>query len=923
LIARVPVIWEESDEPFVCGAVFRVGRSDETVVTGGITHLVEHLVLPTAWPVDVDFNGTVESTFTQFWFAGEKTASLRMLGALAHDLVDPPLGRLEREKSILRAEASWRGHAGSAAHAAFLRFGTVGHGLTTLEEYGLHWLGRREVRRWIDRGFCAANAVVYMTGRPPRGFGFELPRGRSLPLARLAPIPGLTLPAVYTYGRDGNVSLSLLGPRSYAVRMLTEIAGRRIRDLLRYRLGISYSTAAIYEQLDRRTAHVLLSADALDRDVTAARTGLIHVLDDLAARGPTEEELAHERETARREIEHPHTLPSKLVADARAMLDRTGVTSPEELLAGLATTSATDVRRAAAAAMRTALLVLPVDAEVPGGRFSAYPLSSVSRVAGRRFSRVRADDPPERLEVSDEGVTLFQEDGFRTVVFAECAARIRYRDGVGLWSRDGFYLWIDPAEWKRGTAALKAIDAADIAPDRHVDLRTSTPAFDDADLVAGNLAHRDRRWDDAARQLGSGLDRSPGEPGAWSLLAFALGKLEKPGAAADAALRATELDPNDDWAPRYAAISLGRCNRRTKAAELALEALRRNPTSIVNMAAATEMLVSDWRIEDALKVADRALELFPGAGQAWFAVGWSALAAGRVEPGLEALGRAVELEPESAHLARQSRIRPLDGRASRPCVDLHRTRARVGPRERQRREEQIARAQAPEARLRRRDAGGTGEAEGQEARLRACRDREPRCRRATRARAARAPARSSGGSTRRAACRPAPPRLGRARAPGADRAGPRRPGGSAAVDRRSGRARPRRHGGDLRTRMDGDADGRAGRGGRGRAPPREGASGHGAGTPRAGVRAPRNRAVGRSTRNGRAGGDARAARGRCSRDGRDRARRPRPKGGGPRRARRRPASRDRRQRGRPPPRAPARGVLAVVPSDVVDGPLRR
>ena len=195
------------------------------------------------------------------------------------------------------------------------------------------------------------------------------------------------------------------------MRMLAEIAGRRVRDLLRHRLGVSYSTDAAYEPLDRRTAHILLSADTLDRDVTTARNGLVLVLDELAERGPTEEELAREREVARREVEHPHALPSKLIAAACSTLDRTGVLSREAVLEGLA---ATTVRRRRGAPRRrrceTALLMLPHGAELPGGRFSAYPVSSPARVAGRRFSRSEGEPPEpgeeERLVVSDDGVML-------------------------------------------------------------------------------------------------------------------------------------------------------------------------------------------------------------------------------------------------------------------------------------------------------------------------------------------------------------------------------------------------------------------------------------------------------------------------------------------------------------------------------------
>ena len=52
----VPVFWTESGDEMLAGLVFRVGRADESLARGGITHLVEHLAL---YPLGVD-GGTWE-----------------------------------------------------------------------------------------------------------------------------------------------------------------------------------------------------------------------------------------------------------------------------------------------------------------------------------------------------------------------------------------------------------------------------------------------------------------------------------------------------------------------------------------------------------------------------------------------------------------------------------------------------------------------------------------------------------------------------------------------------------------------------------------------------------------------------------------------------------------------------------------------
>ena len=46
-VGTVPLFYGTSTAPFLCGLVVRVGRVDETLVTSGTTHLVEHLALKT------------------------------------------------------------------------------------------------------------------------------------------------------------------------------------------------------------------------------------------------------------------------------------------------------------------------------------------------------------------------------------------------------------------------------------------------------------------------------------------------------------------------------------------------------------------------------------------------------------------------------------------------------------------------------------------------------------------------------------------------------------------------------------------------------------------------------------------------------------------------------------------------------------
>jgi predicted Zn-dependent peptidase len=62
----LPVIWADVPGHFTGALAFRVGRSDETLATGGLSHLVEHLALPTDRRRSVDFNGSVDGIETAF-----------------------------------------------------------------------------------------------------------------------------------------------------------------------------------------------------------------------------------------------------------------------------------------------------------------------------------------------------------------------------------------------------------------------------------------------------------------------------------------------------------------------------------------------------------------------------------------------------------------------------------------------------------------------------------------------------------------------------------------------------------------------------------------------------------------------------------------------------------------------------------------
>jgi hypothetical protein len=90
----IPIFWADLPTRFVVGLAVRVGRCDESLANGGVTHLVEHLAVPTDVPGSVDVNGAVSDAVSFFWASGPEQLALDAKGRIAENLADPPLARL-------------------------------------------------------------------------------------------------------------------------------------------------------------------------------------------------------------------------------------------------------------------------------------------------------------------------------------------------------------------------------------------------------------------------------------------------------------------------------------------------------------------------------------------------------------------------------------------------------------------------------------------------------------------------------------------------------------------------------------------------------------------------------------------------------------------------------------------------------------
>jgi zinc protease len=458
----VPCFWADAPSPFAATLTFRVGRADETLTTAGITHLAEHILMPASPPRELERNARVENTFASFWAAGNPTRVLRFLEGTAGLIADPPLGRLETERAILRTEAAGAGTHPIATSMA-LRYGARAHGLVGFDEIGVYELGADAVAEWIARFFTRGNAALWLTGKPPREFEFALPPGDLIPPPPAEAMPEVEFPAVHPAGPDGMIVAAFDATRGAALAMACEAIVERAWQTIRYDRGLAYDIGELLESLTREVMHETLWVASLEENVDAVRDTLLGIFDDVAENGATEQELEESMDRLRDELVEPAQLTTflHLVATELLLGDEA---SEQKYVQRREQVTPQDTAEALGPALERMLLAVPSEAQAPDG-MRPYPIESSVSVEGRRhrpFALLTSKALRRTsLIVGPKGVTMTAGDGaVYTVLFDELAAAVHWRDGSrALWGTDGTVLTIEPEMWRKGKAAVSEIDA--------------------------------------------------------------------------------------------------------------------------------------------------------------------------------------------------------------------------------------------------------------------------------------------------------------------------------------------------------------------------------------------------------------------------------------------------------------------------------
>ncbi|HEX6871415.1 MAG TPA: insulinase family protein [Micromonosporaceae bacterium] len=459
----VPVFWQEAPGPLTAGLVFGVGTRDETFMTIGVTHLVEHLVMSTLPKVHHETNASVDLCTTEFVATGRPEQVAAFLSGVCQGISAIPLDRLAQEAGVLEAEAGFATHPTGAALLT-RRYGARDVGLEVFSGPGPEQIDADVVLAHARRFLVAGNAALWLTGPPPEGLRLSLPAGDRV--RRTEPVP---VPQDGPRWSDEAVPASgilLSGTRDPAWNIGMAVLGDRLMDEARHRRGLSYDVFGDVVLIGPASRQYLLGADARSgQDGTVAEI-LWEQVRRLAADGPTDEELAHEKAGYEEAYHDPRWPAEEATRQARAALFDLPVSGPEARLAEVAAVTRADVARCFAEALPTALIVVPEDVtlnlpgvarggcprtrEAPPGQ--VFTMKRLVRLIARQW---RAP----RYYLTGSGLAMMDPDGdVHQTTFADVIGVQVDGDDRLLFSADGCLLPVIADAFRDGEALREAID---------------------------------------------------------------------------------------------------------------------------------------------------------------------------------------------------------------------------------------------------------------------------------------------------------------------------------------------------------------------------------------------------------------------------------------------------------------------------------
>ena len=406
----VRVVWTPTSHPPTASLVFRVGRADETFLAGGVTHLVEHLVMRGVGRMPIEVNAHVSTHTTEFVATGSGPQVAEFLDRVCRQLSALETSALEVERKVLGAEAEGSG-CGPAGEAASLRYGCRGAGLLPYRDLGVARLTAAELEAWAARSFTRDNVVLGVAGDLPADLRLPLPSGerRGIPPVTARP---LRLPAWEP--DSGGTAVSLPVPSAAGMDLaLARLAARAVEDVVRHRDGLAYTVDSDGVRVSPDVSEVAVLADNDPGDAVTVVEHMLDVLERFAEHGPGDDELRADAEESFEALADPRHLGDALSAAAAQVLLGLEPETPAQVHAATLARTREEVRDATAAALGQALVLLPEDQGLERPGFERLAASTRAVPDGRQLRPRMLRGVPRgvRLVHGEEGVALRLPDG--------------------------------------------------------------------------------------------------------------------------------------------------------------------------------------------------------------------------------------------------------------------------------------------------------------------------------------------------------------------------------------------------------------------------------------------------------------------------------------------------------------------------------
>lgn len=474
---ELPVVTTDLPLTFTGTLSFGVGQRDESPLTAGISHLVEHLVMARVGQVDIAHNAVTAIDHITFFAQGDPGLVADFLNRVASavgSLRSITDDEVARQRDLIAIELG-DGDQSTGLGPLIDRYGAAGLGLVELGQPAHRTLTREQVVRFAGTWLHSGNAVLSFTGAVPDALAIDLPDAQPVP-ERNGDEPVRASGWLLSGGPPLSLSLILDGDPS--ARGLTTVAiERALHDELRTARGLVYSVGGLTSIIDDTRRHAAFVLDPREGDIQRAAVAAVETLRRLADDGPSDEDLRRLKADYARYSDDPQARQEELVDAAVAYirgeiderrlgpLDLDGVTSDD-----------------VAAVLRGALPTLLVSMsapEVSADGIEALGLPSAEResdLVGRtRFELVKHLARPSIVLLSPRwfsgarGHQLLLDEHRIAVISSSAVIEVRWDelvlagiDSQGGWDltdRYGRGIMVAPAVWRGWSRARSVLES--------------------------------------------------------------------------------------------------------------------------------------------------------------------------------------------------------------------------------------------------------------------------------------------------------------------------------------------------------------------------------------------------------------------------------------------------------------------------------